>query len=144
LFHFASSSTLTTASTVAISGAPVTGTNATLTNSYALNIESGGTRFGGSIVFNRTTTATSYSVLTTDYIIAVTSTASARTITLPTAVNATGRKYVIKDESGGAATNNITINTTSSQTIDGASTKTISSNYGSATVYSDGSNWFSI
>jgi hypothetical protein len=143
-YAFASSSTLTTASTVAISGAPVTGTNATLTNSYALNIESGGTRFGGSIVFNRTTTATSYSVLTTDYIIAVTSTASARTITLPTAVNATGRKYVIKDESGGAATNNITINTTSSQTIDGASTKTISSNYGSATVYSDGSNWFSI
>lgn len=41
IYSFVSSSTITDASTVAISGPPVAGTNATITNSYALSIESG-------------------------------------------------------------------------------------------------------
>lgn len=40
-YAFVGSSTLTTAATFAISGAPVAGTNATITNRYALLIESG-------------------------------------------------------------------------------------------------------
>ena len=40
-YAFASASTLSDASTVAISGAPAAGTNATITRSYALSIESG-------------------------------------------------------------------------------------------------------
>jgi len=90
----------------------------------------------------RTATATSVSAATTDYLIGVTSTAAARTITLPTAVGSAGKVYIVKDESGGAATNNITIATTSSQTIDGAASGTISTNYGLSKVYSDGANWF--
>jgi hypothetical protein len=46
-FGFAAGSVITTAATFAISGAPVAGTNATITNSYALLVESGATRLNG-------------------------------------------------------------------------------------------------
>lgn len=49
-----SSSTITTASTFAISGAPIAGTNAVFTNAYALNVESGASYFGGDVVFGGT------------------------------------------------------------------------------------------
>ena len=40
-YSFVGASTITTASTLSISGAPVAGTNATITNAYALNVENG-------------------------------------------------------------------------------------------------------
>lgn len=46
-YSFVGASTITTASTLAISGPPVAGTNATITNAYALNVESGASIFGG-------------------------------------------------------------------------------------------------
>ena len=46
-YSFVGASTITTASTLSISGAPVAGTNATITNAYALNVESGNANFGG-------------------------------------------------------------------------------------------------
>lgn len=49
-YGFVGASTITTASTLAIGGAPVAGTNATLTNSFALNVESGSSNFAGSII----------------------------------------------------------------------------------------------
>jgi len=76
----------------------------------------------------------------------VTSTAAARTITLPLA-NAVpaGWQTTVKDESGGALTNNITIARAGADTIDGATSNVINLNYGSRTVYSDGvSKWFII
>ncbi len=51
---FAGTSTITTASTLAISGPPIAGTNATITNSYALYIESGLSRYAGSIIIGGT------------------------------------------------------------------------------------------
>ena len=66
------------------------------------------------------------------------------TITLPTAQLRAGRTYTLKDESGAATTNNITVATAGSETIDGAATDTIAENYGSKTYYSDGSNWFTM
>jgi hypothetical protein len=48
-YGFVGSSTLTTAATVAISGAPAAGTNATITNSYALYVEAGVSRFAGAL-----------------------------------------------------------------------------------------------
>lgn len=91
---------------------------------------------------NVTETATSYTVLLTDNIIGVTSTASARTITLPSAVTAgIGKVFTIKDQSGGAASHNITI-ASSGGNIDGASTYAINSDYKSIDVYSNGTNWF--
>ena len=51
---FVGASVVTTASTLSISGAPIAGTNATITNAYALNVESGNSNFGGNIVSSGT------------------------------------------------------------------------------------------
>jgi len=66
------------------------------------------------------------------------------TITLPTAEVRAGRLFTIKDESGNAFVNNITIATEGSETIDGSTTKVIDEDYGAKHFYSDGSNWFTI
>lgn len=62
---------------------------------------------------------------------------AACTITLPTAigVNVVGREYVIK-----ALADNVIVNTTGSQTIDGDLTKALITN-DCLSVLSDGSNW---
>jgi len=101
--------------------------------------------FAGGMTFNRTTSAAgNYTALVTDYIIAKTGiTGGGDTITLPAAATAgEGRQYIIKDESGTAATNNITIDGSGSETIDGSLTVAINQNYGSVNIYTDGSNWF--
>ena len=92
----------------------------------------------------RTATAIDYTILVTDYYVGVTSTAAPRTITLPTSTaSLSGRKFIIKDESGGAATNNITITRAGSDTIDGATTFVINTNYGSVHLIADGGTaWF--
>lgn len=48
-YAFAGASTITTAVTVDISGAPTAGTNATITNAYALRVASGASLFSGSV-----------------------------------------------------------------------------------------------
>jgi hypothetical protein len=67
------------------------------------------------------------------------------TITLPTAQAAlAGRPYVVKDESGAAATNNITVDTQGAELIDGAATDTINTNFASIGYYTNGTDWFKI
>lgn len=91
----------------------------------------------------RNATAASISIAVTDYLIGVTNTASPRTLTLPSAITAgVGRTFKIKDESGGAGTNNITVATVGGQTIDGAATFVINTNFGAVEIYSNGANWF--
>lgn len=93
----------------------------------------------GSISVKRTAYTTTATIGSKDHIVAVTTT-SAIILTLPSAsTSGSGREYIIKSEANSA---NITINTTSSQTIDGATSKTITTGYGVLRVYSDGSNWF--
>ena len=130
--------------------------NTVLANANALNVVTS-TGTGGNlgtlkaeVAFSRFATAVSYTILLTDvgfgWVIGVTDTAAARTITLPLA-NAVpaGWQTTIKDESGGALTNNITIARAGSDTIDGATSNAINLNYGSRTLYSDGvSKWFTI
>jgi hypothetical protein len=55
-----------------------------------------------------------------------------------------GRIYIIKDESGAAGTNAITVTAQVPGTnkIDGASSKTINTNYGVLRLYSSSDNWF--
>jgi len=64
-------------------------------------------------------------------------------VNLPVADSTEGRFYVIKDIGGTAATNNITVTAAVPNTIDGAATYAISSNYGSATFINRGNsvNW---
>lgn len=82
-----------------------------------------------------TSVSANYTVLTTDRIVKVT--ASGKTITLPTSVGNTGREFNIVNASSGGCT----VDTTSSQTINGSLTQSVPA--GSAmTVFADGSNYF--
>lgn len=84
-----------------------------------------------------------YNILTTDYIVSV-DTSSARTIRLPNSPS-TGQVFIIKDVTGSALTNNISLTTVGGVvTIDGTTTQTMNVNYGSATVYFNGTSYFII
>lgn len=93
-----------------------------------------------------TLNAATYNALPEDHIIHVTytSTGAVTNLALPTAQVTKGRMIVIKDAGGNAGTNNITITTEGAETIDGAATLVIASNYGVARLYCDGNNWFTI
>ncbi|MFP9114592.1 beta strand repeat-containing protein [Flavobacterium sp. RHBU_3] len=77
-----------------------------------------------------------YTILSTDDTIDFTG-ATTATATLLTAVGYTGKRFTIKNSGTGV----ITLATTSSQTIDGATTFTLPNQYSSITVQSDGANW---
>ena len=99
---------------------------------------------GSQTVKETTVNSATYDLLVTDYILNVTytSTGAVTSLTLPTAQVVKGRIVIIKDSGGTAGTNNITIDTEGAETIDGAATAVISSNYTSINLYSDGTNWF--
>jgi hypothetical protein len=83
-------------------------------------------------------TTTPYTVLSTDEFLGVTTSALAITIDLPNAP-ATGRVYTIKDVSGLASTNNITVTTVGgSVNIDGATSFVMNTNYQSINVLFNG------
>lgn len=71
--------------------------------------------------------------------------ASAPSVGLPLpSLVGTGKTFIVKDEAGGCATTTITVRSAGEKTIDGASTSTITTNYGSKQFYSDGANWYTI
>ena len=98
----------------------------------------------GQIVKITTINAATYDLLTTDYILNVTytTTGSVTSLTLPTAQVEAGRIVYIKDAGGNSATYPIIVDTQGAETIDGAATITINSNYGGVGIYCDGTNWF--
>jgi hypothetical protein len=99
---------------------------------------------GSWIVTTRTVSSSPFTVDsgTTDYILFV-NTSSAVTINLPVPTN--GRRLVIKDITGLANSNNITLAQHSSEKIEGlAASKPLGSNFGSWTVVSNGTDWFLI
>lgn len=68
--------------------------------------------------------------------------AAAITISLPNPTRIkVGRKIIIKDESGNASSNNITIRCVSGDNIDSSSTLSITTDYGCARLYNSGENW---
>lgn len=78
-------------------------------------------------------------------IIGITDTTAARTVTILSAdIAHDGQIFIIKDESGAAGTNNITIATEGAENIDGAATALINTNYGSLRMYSNGAHLFTI
>lgn len=89
--------------------------------------------------------ASIYSVLLDDYLIGIEDTTISRTVKLPKpSLAGFGKLYIVKDASGGAGSTTVTINPYDTETIDGEATKSISSNYGGAILYTDSINWFSI
>lgn len=80
-----------------------------------------------------------YTLTANDSVITAGASGGAFTVTLPTAVGIAGRHYTVKKTDSSA--NAVTVATTSSQTIDGAATAVLSSQYQFVTVVSDGANW---
>lgn len=122
---------------------PTSGTLAALGNANTWN--GAQTLQGGVLTSRRTiTSGASDTVLATDYLIAwdkASGSASAESL-FACASGIDGKVYVIKDEKGDAATNNITI-TPVSGTIEGASNAVLNSNNASVTLQCDASttNW---
>lgn len=99
-------------------------------------------------VFKRTSfstlvTGSVYTVAISDYLVGITSLSYAPSVGLPKpSLVGDGKAYIIKDEVGGAGTTTITIRSVGEETIDGASTSTLTTNYQAKRFYSDGANWF--
>lgn len=126
----------------ASSNVPIIGMDST--GSVFIGTGSNPVFYQGGNRINRKATSNTYSVLLNDFLIAVTGTVTTTTITLPSGgLTTPGTNWVIKDESGGAALKNITI-VAASGTIDGIGSAVIGTNYGSISIYSDGTNYFTL
>ena len=68
--------------------------------------------------------------------------AGACTVTLQTDQVVDGRRIEIGDISGACSTNNITIATQASETINGAATLVLNTDYANVTLACNGTNWF--
>lgn len=83
-----------------------------------------------------------YTAVVGDDLISCDSSGAALTINLPTAVGITGKSFTIrKSDSTFATANAITVDASGSETIDGATTTTLNTQYESITIVSDGANW---
>ncbi len=79
-----------------------------------------------------------YTVVATDSTITADASGGTFQVTLPTAASITGRQYTIKRTN---ATNNVTVVCNGAETIDGATTKTLGSQWAAMTLQSNGANW---
>ncbi len=131
------SATTTDATSLYIGGSP-TGT-ATITNPVtSIWVDAGLSRFDGGMQLAYIAKTANYTATTSDYVIDLTT--NTDTVTLPTAVAATGLIFTIKVTANTTAQ----VKTTSSQTIDGSTTYNLTARYKYVTVQSDGANWIVI
>ena len=98
------------------------------------NIFSGQVSFTGGVLRTYVAKTATYAAGTTDYVIDCTS--GTFTVTLPTSVGMQGKVYNIKN----SGTGTITVATTSSQTIDADTTKTLLQ-WDNLQIVSTGVNW---
>lgn len=118
---------------------PPTGAQQIFNDNDTINVGSGNQIIGGNpspVTVTNVTTPT-YTALATDYFLCVDTATDPVTITLPTGI--LGTVYIIKDCSGDANTNPITIQGTG-QLVDG-STATINTPYGGIQVIFNGVDW---
>lgn len=105
-----------------------------------------GATHGPAAIGARAVAATTYTILPQDGIVAITVGTADFTVTLPSCASVpAGKMVTVKDESGVLGTNSktVTIARAGSDTIDGATTATVTANYGRVSLYSDGvSKWF--
>jgi hypothetical protein len=93
----------------------------------------------GGLKLNRIHTSASLTASTSDYYIGVNTAASPVSISLPNAgALQDGQTYVVKDEGGSAATHNVTIIASGSQTIDSQNSVILESPYASIHLYCNG------
>ena len=82
--------------------------------------------------------STSYAMTTDNYLVGCDTSSNTITMTLPLALTATNQTFYVVDETENASINNITIETSGSDTLNGALNKIISTDYTSIQIYSDG------
>jgi hypothetical protein len=91
---------------------------------------------------NRTAVSTTpYAVLAADFILGVDTTAAITINLMSAATVGAGKILIVKDETGNATAENITIAAAGAETIDGAGSITIAADRGYRALYSDGTNW---
>jgi hypothetical protein len=91
------------------------------------------------------TTADVSSNLTVSEAVSFVDTSAARTLTLPSiASTAKGRVYIIKDATGGAGENNITVNVDGGSNIDGTTTYVMAINYGATKFIRGETQWHAL
>jgi len=90
----------------------------------------------------QTKTDEDYTILQTDGAVMVSTGASDRTMTLPSAGTSDGKIIIIKKIDSGAG--KVIVDGNGAQTIDGSTTVNITMQYDSITIISNGANWFII
>ena len=100
----------------------------------------GNSHLSGGVCHKRVHTHEDYTITVSDYYIGVDSTANPVVLTLPVANTTTsGQTFVIKDESGTANSNNITVHIAiDGNTIDGNDSVILESRYAAVSIYSNG------
>lgn len=144
-YAFVGASTLTSAATVAITGAPVPGSFATITNPYALWIQSGRSRFDGNLETlgfspNQVTKTTAYTVTANDFTVFCDTTTAIFTVTLPTAASVPGKILIFKRID--TSSHNLTVAAAGGDNIEGAGTAVISGGLASMWLQSNGVNTY--
>lgn len=92
----------------------------------------------GQVVNYTSTSASTYTVLATDYYISMDCSGGAKQVNLPNAP-VTNQVYIVKDKTGNAGANNITVTTPGGVVgLDGATTFVININYGSVNFIFNG------
>lgn len=119
------------------------GATGILSNFGGVSVLSGNLKFNEALIANSREVAGDITGGLDDFIMAVSDTSVPRTVTVRNLSN-TGQAFVIKDTSGNASVNNITVTTPGGTvTIDGQTSITIDKNYGSIAVWFDGTSYWS-
>ena len=104
---------------------------------------SGTTQFDSALrVVTKTINSFPYTVADDDYVLLIEGTGTPRAINLPAKADHEGRVLIIKDASGNASTNNIQINPSGSENIDGLSDKLLNGNKSSLTIVCGTDQWY--
>lgn len=98
-----------------------------------------GLRSGGHLYLHSSAKTAAYTATSADCIVLVDATAAATTITLPAAAGASGQLLIVKKTDSSA--NAVTVDGSGSETIDGATTKSLAAQYDVAIIFCDGTAW---
>jgi len=138
--------------TVKINSTTIINSNGAIETPSGEDITSGGSIIANSGIENNgrhikntdAVSSSTYSITSTDHIILCDTSSNSITVTIPTAQTEDGRELVIKDYGGNSNTNNITVDTEGSETIDGESDITINTDYDSVTIICKNNDWYII
>ena len=115
------------------------GADGDITGSSNLTFQNNILAIDGGLRLSRRFSNTSITASISDYYIGLNSANGPLSVTLPPAgLMSDGQAYVLKDEGGVANTNNITIQASGSQTIDGKNSIVLESPYASVQLYCNG------